>query len=29
MVINGKLYCPDCIEYDEETNDYKPKMKEE
>ena len=29
MVINGKLYCPDCIEYDEETKDYKPKMKEE
>lgn len=22
--INGKLYCPDCYEYDEETNEYKP-----
>ena len=27
--INGKLYCPDCYEYDEETDEYKPKLKEE
>ena len=26
--INGKLYCPDCVEYDEETDSYKPKGKE-
>ena len=26
--INGKLYCPDCVEYDEETDEYKPKAKE-
>lgn len=25
--INGKLYCPDCVEYDEETDSYKPKGK--
>lgn len=23
--IDGKLYCPDCYEYDEETDEYKPK----
>ena len=23
--IDGKLYCPDCVEYDEETDSYKPK----
>ena len=23
--INGHLYCPDCVEWDEETCDYKPK----
>ena len=23
--INGKLYCCDCVVYDEETNEYKPK----
>ena len=23
--IDGKLYCTDCIEYDEETDSYKPK----
>lgn len=23
--IDGKLYCPDCVEYDEETKSYKPK----
>jgi hypothetical protein len=26
--IEGKDYCPDCYEYDEETDDYKPKEKE-
>lgn len=25
--IDGKLYCPDCVEYDEETGEYKPKSK--
>ena len=25
MSINHKLYCPDCVEYDEETDSYKPK----
>lgn len=25
--IGGKLYCPDCYEYDEKTNEYKPKNK--
>ena len=25
--IDGKLYCPDCYEYDEETNEYKPKKR--
>lgn len=23
--IEGKLYCPDCVEYEEETDSYKPK----
>ena len=23
--IDGKLYCPGCVEWDEETCDYKPK----
>lgn len=26
--INGKLYCPDCYEYDKETYEYKPKRKD-
>ena len=26
--IDGKLYCPDCVEYDKETDSYKPKKKE-
>lgn len=26
--IDGKLYCPDCYEYDEETDEYKPKKKD-
>lgn len=25
--IEGKDYCPDCYEYDEETDEYKPKKK--
>lgn len=25
--IDGKLYCPDCVEWDEGTDDYKPKDK--
>ena len=25
MSINHDLYCPDCVEYDEETDSYKPK----
>ena len=27
--ISGKLYCLNCVEYDEETNEYKFKIKEE
>ena len=27
--IDGKLYCPDCVKYDKETDSYKPKDKEE
>ena len=27
--IDGKLYCPDCVEYDEETKSYKPKKKKQ
>ena len=27
--IDGKLYCPYCYEYDEETDEYKPKKKED
>lgn len=27
--ICNKLYCPDCYEYDEETDEYKPKKKED
>lgn len=26
--IDGKLYCPNCVEWDEETDSYKPKEKE-
>ena len=26
--IDGRLYCPDCVERDEETDSYKPKDKE-
>ena len=28
-LIDGKLYCPDCYEYDQETREYKPKVKED
>ena len=27
--IDGHLYCPDCVEYDEETDSYKPKGKDD
>ena len=27
--IDGKIYCPDCYEHDKETNEYKPKVKED
>ena len=27
--INGKLYCPNCVEYDKETDSYKPKEKKQ
>ena len=27
--IDGKHYCTDCYEYDGETNEYKPKKKED
>lgn len=27
--IDGKLYCPDCYEHDEETDEYKPKVNED
>lgn len=27
MSINHVLYCPDCVEYDEVTKNYKPKKK--
>lgn len=27
MTVNHNLYCPGCVEYDEETNSYKPKKK--
>ena len=26
---DGKLYCPACVDYDEELDEYKPKQKEE
>ena len=29
LEIDGKLYCPDCVEYDEETDSYKPKKKKQ
>ena len=28
LAINHELYCPYCVEYDEETDSYKPKDKE-
>lgn len=27
--IDGKIYCPDCVVWDEETDSYKPKEKEQ
>ncbi len=27
--INGKHYCPDCYEYDDEADDYVPRRKED
>lgn len=27
--INDKLYCPECYEYNEETDEYKSKIKKE
>ena len=27
--IDDYLYCPDCVEWDEDTNSYKPKEKED
>ena len=27
--IDGHLYCPGCVEYDEETDSYKPKEKKQ
>ena len=29
LAINHCLYCPDCVEYDEETDSYKPKVKKQ
>ena len=29
LAINHCLYCPDCVEYDPETDSYKPKMKKQ
>ena len=28
LIVNHRLYCPDCVEYDEETDSYKTKTKE-
>lgn len=28
FIVNHETYCPDCYEYDEETNEYKPKNKD-
>lgn len=29
LFVNHCLYCPDCVEYDEETDSYKPKKKKQ
>lgn len=29
LAVNHCLYCPDCVEYDPETDSYKPKKKEQ
>ena len=26
---DGKIYCPDCVEYNEETESYKPKERKQ
>lgn len=28
QIIGDRLYCPDCFEYDDETDEYKPINKE-
>ena len=27
LIVNHETYCPDCVEYDEENDEYKPKKK--
>ena len=29
LFVNHSLYCPDCVEWDEETKSYKPKKKKQ
>ena len=29
LLVNHETYCPNCVEYDEETDKYKPKLKED
>lgn len=29
VIIEGKMYCVNCVEWDEETKSYKPKEKEQ
>ena len=29
LIENHELYCPDCVEYDEKTDSYKPKKKKQ
>lgn len=28
LLVNHETYCPNCVEYDEQTHEYKPKAKE-
>ena len=28
LLVNHETYCPNCVEYDEQTHQYKPKAKE-
>ena len=28
LTVNHEIYCPNCVEYDEETDEYKPKRKD-